>query len=392
MRMRMTMTDNKKYKKIQNDMERQRAIRTHLLRNGWITVLCAGCLLAGGCSADGEAGPGREEPGSTSALSISSLNVSQARTRAASAGYTEITDPGAQMGLFRKKAGTWYTVTVENLPYEYHIVDGTPRWEAPAGATAAGTLWLDHHQAQISACYPYNSALAVANPGTGDGIVKLTAAERDTASPQDLWYGHDTADNRNPRIAYMQLRQAYCRMQVTVVYDKNFSYTAGETYLYELTISGGRAADDTQNTGIYSTGTLDTFADGTDGYLYTAKDYKAIAKANSGEAYKLGETAADTGAKFDLMMLPNTLTGAVNFSVVLGGTTKGTDTREMNVDIPAADFGSKLEPGKIYSVKLTIKGMDITKVMTATTDWNPTVTSGTGTTADGQKHFDMSVE
>lgn len=377
-------------------MERKRLNRTHLLRNGWTALLCAACLLAGGCTADSEtgseAGTNRDEPGTPVALSISSLNVSQPHTRAASAGYTEITDPGAQMGLFRKKEGTWYTATVENLPYEYRIIDGVPRWAAPPSATAAGTLWLNHYEAQIAACYPYNSDLAVANTGTGDGIVKLTAAEREAAAPQDLWYGHTSANNRNPHIGSLQLRQAYCRMQVTVVYDKNFSYTAGDTYLYDLTISGGRAAGDTQNTGIYSTGTLDTFCDGMDGYAYVTKDYTAISKAASGEAYPLGETADATRAKFDLMLLPNTLTGAVNFSVVVGGTAKGTDTREMNVDIPAADFGGTLEPGKIYAVKLTIKGMDITKVMTATTDWNPTVTKGSGTTADGQQHFDLSVE
>lgn len=373
-------------------MERKRLIPTHLLRNGWTAVLCMGCLLAGGCSAEQEMGQNPEETGTTVALSISSLNVSQPHSRAASAGYTEITTLGEQMGLFRKKDGTWYTATVENLPYEYRSIDDVNQWAAPASASPAGTLWLNHYEAQIAACYPYNSALAVANAGTGDGIVKLTATERDTDAPQDLWYGHASANNRTPFISTMQLRQAYCRMQVTVVYDKNFSYTATDAYLYDLTISGGRLAGDTQNTGIYSTGTLDTFSDGMDGYTYLTKDYNAISKANSGEAYKLGETAADTRAKFDLMMLPNTLAGPVKFSVVIGGTAKGTDTREMNVDIPAADFGGKLEPGKIYTVQLTIKGMDISKVMSVTTDWNPTFVNGSGTTADGRTHFDMSVE
>ena len=374
-------------------MERKRVILTHLLRGGWMAVLCASCLLPGGCTADPEAELSREGADATpAALSISSLNVSQTHTRASSAGYTEITALGEQMGLFRKKDGTWYTVTVENLPYEYRSIEGVNLWTAPASATAAGILWLNHYDAQIAACYPYNSALPLANAGTGDGIVKLAAAERNADTPQDLWYGHTTANNRNPYISAMQLRQAYCRMQVTVVYDKNFSYTAENTYLYNLDITGGRQAGDTQHTGIYSIGTLDTFKDGMDGYVYTTKDYAAINKATSGEAYLLAETAEDTRAKFDLMMLPNALTGAVNFSVVVGGTAKGTDTREMNVDIPAADFGGKLEPGKIYAVTLTIKGMDISKVMSATTDWNPTITSGTGTTADGEKHFDLSVE
>lgn len=369
-------------------MERKRVICTHLLRSGWIALLCMGCLLPGGCTAGSDAEPGGEETDATpTALSIASLNVSQPDSRAASAGYTEITTLGERMGLFRKKAGTWYTALVENLPYEYRSIDNVFQWAAPESAPPAGTLWLNHYDAQIAACYPYNPALSLANSGTGNGIINLTAAERNANSPQDLWYGHTTANNRTPFIDAMQLRQAYCRMQITVVYDKNFSYTAGDTYLYELTISGGRVANDTQSTGIYSAGTLDTFKDGMEGYTYGTKEYKAIYD----KAYQLGETAETTNAKFDLMMLPNSLTDAVKFSVVVGGA-KGSDTREMNVDIPADDFGGSLEPGKIYTVKLTIKGMDISKVTTVTTDWNPTIITGTGTTADGQQHFDMSVE
>lgn len=374
-------------------MERKRVICTHLLRSGWIALLCMGCLLPGGCTAGSDAEPGGEETDATpTALSIASLNVSQPDSRAASAGYKEINTLGEQMGLFRKKSGTGYTTTVENLPYEYRSIDDVFQWAAPASATPAGTLWLNHYKAEIAACYPYNKDLSLANSGTGDGIIKLIAAERNADSPQDLWYGHTIANNRTPFIDAMQLRQAYCRMQITVVYDKNFSYTAGDTYLYELTISEGRIANDTQKTGIYSTGTLDMFKDDMSGYTYITKDYAAISKATSGEAYQLGETAETTNAKFDLMMLPNSLTGAVNFKVLVGGATKGSDTRTMNVDIPAADFGDSLEPGKIYTVKLTIKGMDISKVTTATTDWNPTIITGTGTTADGQQHFDMSVQ
>lgn len=373
-------------------MERKRVICTQLLRSGWIALLCMGCLLPGGCTAGPDAEPGGEEAVATpAALRIASLKVSRPDSRAASSaeGYTAITTPGAQMGLFRKKDGTWYTATVENLPYEYRSIDGVLQWAAPALATTpAGTLWLNHYEAQIAACYPYNNALSLANPGTGNGIINLTASERSTDSPQDLWYGHTSANNRNPAIGAMQLRQAYCRMQITVVYDKSFSYTAGDTYLYELSISGGRATPDTQNTGIYSTGTLDTFKDGMNGYTYITQDYVAITKAASGEAYQLGETAGDTRAKFDLMMLPNTLTDAVKFSVVVGGDNKSSDTRTMAVDIPAADFGGSLDPGKIYTVKLTIKGMDISKVTTVTTDWNPTVINGPNT----EDHFDMTVQ
>lgn len=374
-------------------MERKRVICTHLLRSGWIALLCMGCLLPGGCTAGSDAEPGGEGTDATpTALSIASLNVSQPDSRAASAGYTEITTPGEQMGLFRKKDGTWYTALVENLPYEYRIIDGVPQWAAPASATPAGTLWLNHYDARIAACYPYNAALSLVNTNTGNGVINLTAAERSADSPQDLWYGHITANNRTPFIDALQLRQAYCRMQITVVYDRSFSYTAGDAYLYELTISGGRTTPDTKSTGIYSAGTLDMFKDGMDGYSYTTQDYAAISKATSGEAYKLGETADDTHAKFDLMMLPNTLTGAVNFKVLVGGATKGSDTRTMNVDIPAKDFGGSLESGKIYTVKLTIKGMDISKVMSVTTDWNPTIINGSGTTADGQQHFDLYME
>lgn len=374
-------------------MERKRVICTHLLRSGWIALLCMGCLLPGGCTAGSDAEPGGEETDTTpTALSIASLNVSQPDSRAASTGYTEINTLGEQMGLFRKKDGKWYTALVENLPYEYRSIDGVLQWAAPASTAPAGTLWLNHYEAQIAACYPYNSALSLADSGTGNGIINLTAAERSADSPQDLWYGHTTATNRTPFIDALQLRQAYCRMQITVVYDKSFSYTADDTYLYELTISGGRTNPDTQNAGIYSTGTLDTFKDGMEGYAYIAKDYAAISKTTSGKAYKLDETAETTQAKFDLMMLPNSLTGAVKFKVLVGGATNSSDTRTMEVDIPADDFGGSLEPGKIYTVKLTIKGMDISKVTTVTTDWNPTIISGPGTTTDGQQHFDMSVE
>lgn len=373
-------------------MERKRVICTQLLRSGWIALLCMGCLLPGGCTAGPDAEPGGEEAVATpAALRIASLKVSRPDSRAASSaeGYTAITTPGAQMGLFRKKDGTWYTATVENLPYEYRSIEGVYQWAAPALATTpAGTLWLNHYEAQIAACYPYSNALSLANPGTGDGIINLTATERSADSPQDLWYGHTSANNRNPAIGALQLRQAYCRMQITVVYDKSFSYTAGDTYLYELSISGGREVNDTKNTGIYSTGTLDMFKDGMSGYTYIAKDYKAITKSDSDKAYQLGETAETTKAIFDLMMLPNSLTGPVKFSVVVGGDNKSSDTREMNVDIPADDFGGSLDPGKIYTVKLTIKGMDISKVTTVTTDWNPTVINGPNT----DNHFDMTVQ
>ncbi len=347
-------------------------------------VAMASCLLAGCTQDEMPAATGAASPAGGYYLQPGTVEVltqeGGPQTRA-TAGYTAVTTENAQMGLFRKKSGTTYT-TLQNVPYKYMKANGqtTLAWWATGGD--AQTVWLHPAtNADIAACYPYNASLSLA---TGEGIVNLTAAIRNASTPQDLWYAHCTANGSDCK-KNLQLTQAYCRMQLTLLIDKSATYTS-EPYLYYLMIEGGRASTTSATDGIFSAGTLDLFKDAASAYTLGAKDFTPVnVTANN---YQITDNASTTKAAFDLMMIPATLTGAVKLTIKTGGSSGA--AKEMSVSIPAADFGGSLLAGKIYKVSVKIKGTDIDEFSSVTTDWSPAVSSGSGTTVNGQKYFDFS--
>lgn len=333
----------------------------------------AACLLITGCGQDAtplaEAAAKADATGESLQLGAVEILAQEGEpaTRA-TAGYTALTTENAQMGLFRKVDGAVYTA-LQNVPYTYKKPAGetTLEWLPDGGDDQ--TVWLHPTtQANIAACYPYNASLS---PVSGkEGVVNLTAAIRNTATPQDLWYGHCQANGARPKVASLSLNQAYARLQITVLIDESVSYVE-RPYLYKLVISGGRVDGTSTTDGIFSTAELDMYQDAANAYTRGTKDYTPVdITANT---YQITDNATTTKAAFDLMMIPAALTDAVTLTVSVGGTT--TNAKTMSVSIPAADFGSKLEAGKIYKVSVKIKGTDISEFGIVTTDWNPT-TSG----------------
>lgn len=281
-------------------------------------------------------------------------------------GYKSLTTPDAQIGLFRKSDGSTYS-KMENKLYQYKSSDG--------GATYA---WLPNKitdaiqlhpttVADIAAYYPYNASPSMV--AGKEGVINLSAAIRNEDAPQDLWYNHFQASGANAKIASLLLNQAYARMQITIVCDELVS-NVERTYLYKLAISGGRTAPASSTDGIFSAAELDMYQDAANAYTRGTKDYTPVnITANT---YQITDNAITTKAAFDLMAIPAALTDAVTLTVTVGETTANAKT--MSVSIPAADFGRKLEAGKIYKVSVKIKGTDISEFSTVTSpDWDPTI-------------------
>lgn len=337
---------------------------------------CLACLLAASCE---QTDITAATPATGSALQLGVVEkltgAEGAKTRAA-AGYEEMA-VGDRLGLFRKgeTVGTYTYTALRNVPYEYKKADAgatTPEWLPTGGDNNTVWLHLTAH-ANVAACYPYSTALPLVSGKEDAGIVNLAAAIRNASTPQDLWYAHCTANGSDCK-KDLQLTQAYCRMQLTLLIDKSATYTS-EPYLYYLKIEG-----------VYSSATLDLFKDAASAYTLGAKDFTPVnVTANT---YQITDNAGTTKAAFDLMMIPATLTGAVKLTIKTGGSSGA--AKEMSVSIPAADFGGSLAAGKIYKVSVKIKGTDIDEFSSVTTDWSPAVSSGSGTTVNGQKYFDFS--
>lgn len=342
-------------------------------------ALAASCLLMAGCGQD-EA-PGGEASGTGVALQLGSVEVLTPKTGTATratVGYTDITTENDRIGVFRKANAT-YTV-LQNVPYEYMKLPGQTVLEwLPAGGDEQ-TVWLyPAAQADIAVYYPYNENLSLA---AGTGVVNLASAIRNASTPQDLWYGHCQASGKNYKVASLSLNQAYARMKIIFVTDESVSYVE-KPYLYKLVLSGGRADASSTTDGIFSAATLDMY---TGIYTRGTKDYTPVDITTN--TYQAAGTAETTQAVFDLMAIPAALTDAINLTVNVGGTASTAKT--MNLSIPAADFGGKLEAGKIYKVSVKIKGTDIGEFSTVvTTSWDTSLLSGNGTTVDGQRYYDF---
>lgn len=338
----------------------------------------ASCLLAG-CSR--EEMPADGSPAESHFLQLGTVEVltqeGEGVTRAA-AGYTELKTENAQMGLFRKKNGEVYTY-LSNVPYEYMQPSGQSEmgWWPTGGADK--TVWLHPStNADIAAYYPYNASLS---PVSGkEGVVNLSAAVRDKDAPQDLWYSHLQANGHDYK-RDLQLVQAYCRMQLTLLIDESETYVS-KPHLYYLKIEGGRAPASSDTVGIFSAATLDLY---TGVYIRGAKEYVPVDV--TADNYEITGDVTTTKAAFDLLMIPAILTDSVKLTVKTGGNSGA--AKEMSVSIPPANFGGSLAAGKIYKVSVKIKGMDISEFSSVTTDWNPVIFPGPNVALDGQKYFDF---
>lgn len=338
----------------------------------------ASCLLAG-CSREEMPADGSPVGGHSLQLgTVEMLTQEGEGVTRATVTYTELKTENAQLGLFRKKNGAVYTY-LPNVPYKYMQPSGQSEmgWWPTGGDDK--TVWLHPStNADIAACYPYNESLSLV--AGKEGVVNLSAAIRNPDAPQDLWYNHLQANGLDYK-RDLQLVQAYCRMQFTLLIDKSETYVS-EPYLYYLKIEGGRASGSSTTDGIFSTATLDLY---TDTYTRDAKEYVPVNV--TADSYRITEDASSTQAAFDLMMIPATLTGPVKLTVKTGGSSGA--AKEMSIEIPAAKFGDSLAAGKIYKVSVKIKGMDISEFSSVTTDWDPAIFSGPNTTVDGQKYFDF---
>lgn len=289
----------------------------------------------------------KESP-SGSSLQLGTVQVltqmNNALTR--TVGYTSLTEPDAQIGLFRKSDGSTYS-KMENKLYQYKNSDGgtTYAW-LPNKITDAIQLHPTT-AADIAAYYPYNASPSMV--ADKEGVINLSAAIRNESAPQDLWYNHFQASGTDYQ-KNLSLGHAYCRMKITILKDG----VADTKNLYSLKISGGRASTPSTTDGIFSTGTLDMFS-GT--YTGGTQDYTPINNIST-DTYPITNDANTTKAVFDLMMIPTTLSDDVTMTVTVGESSDNTST--MSASIPADDFNGKLTAGNIYNLSARIKGSTIT--------------------------------
>ena len=289
----------------------------------------------------------KESP-SGSSLQLGTVQVltqmNNALTR--TVGYTSLTEPDAQIGLFRKSDGSTYS-KMENKLYQYKNSDvGTTYAWLPNKITDAIQLHPTT-AADIAAYYPYNASPSMV--AGREGVINLSAAIRNEKAPQDLWYNHFQASGTDYQ-KNLSLGHAYCRMKITILKDG----AADTKNLYSLKISGGRASTTSTTDGIFSTGTLDMFS-GT--YTGGTQDYTPINNIST-DTYPITNDASTTKAIFDLMMIPTTLSGAVTMTVTVGESSGNAST--MSASIPAVDFNGKLTAGNIYNLSARIKGSTIT--------------------------------
>lgn len=288
-----------------------------------------------------------KESTSGSSLQLGTVQVltqmNNALTR--TTGYTSLTTPDAEMGLFRKSNGEIYS-KMENVRYQYKRPDTESPYAWSPYDDASNIRLHPTTLADIAAYYPYNASPLMV---TGkEGVINLSAAIRKNAS-QDLWYNHFLASGTNYK-KNLSLGHAYCRMKITILKDG----VTDTKNLYSLKISGGRASTTSTTDGIFSTGTLDMFS-GT--YTGDTQDYTPVNDI-SANTYPITNDASTTKAVFDLMMIPTTLSGDVTMTVTVGESSDNVST--MSASIPAVDFGGKLTAGNIYNLSARIKGSTIT--------------------------------
>lgn len=333
-----------------------------------ILPFVCGTLIAAGCTTD--ASFERQEGEVAMNLSEVRLPAEEVETRAGMV----IENPNAEMGFFRKGSG--YYTTMKNIPYVYEAGKGWhPRKEEE-------TVWLHHETADLVAYYPYNASL-LQIPGK-TGVVRLTAGIRGTKNSQDFWYKRFTASNRDSQVGFT-LEQAYCRMLVTFVIDDTSGYVE-EPYLYSFKMSGLKQYADLdlfQGTKSKNLGIIN---------VVDVTDYS--------NAYVVKADAAETKAKFDLLIIPgsdnsNMYDDQVILEVTVGGTRFGEDTKTMRAYVPYVAFGKGtsnegvLVPGNVYQLTVKIKGSQIGGVATAMLNgWQSIRLDGDGDlTSTGKDHY-----
>lgn len=215
------------------------------------------------------------------------------------------------------------------------IYSGAPRnlW------LPADSIWLNEHFADLAVYAPYD----VTQPTTG--VLNLVAGLRTDAS-KDIGYKHFTANNRtqkdNPASLSLVLNHIYTRL--TFVFYRDVSYSSTAT-ISNLKLTG---AD------IYTKAVFNPF-DENEVSRYTCSapgvDVPLSVPLTVGEN-------KETGAIFDLLLIPSTLTEGITATVIVDG-------RKMQIMIPQGSFANRLEAGKQYrvAVKLMAAGLNITSVI-----------------------------
>lgn len=269
------------------------------------------------------------EDGTRTSLGIVSafLNSDAIATRASS--YP--TDGMHRIGFFVKADVPNGYTSVSNRE---GIYSGAPRnlW------LPIDSIWLNEHLADLAVYAPYDAT----QPTTG--VLNLVAGLRTDAS-KDIWYKHFTANNRTqrdtPASLSLLLNHVYTRL--TFVFYRDVSYSSAAT-VSDLKLTG---------TNIYTKAVFNPF-DENEVSRYTCSvpgvDVALSVPLTAGED-------KETGAVFDLLLIPRTLTEGITATVTV-------NSREMQVTIPPGSFANRLEAGKHYrvTVKLMAAGLDITSV------------------------------
>lgn len=265
----------------------------------------------------------------------------QADTRAATyTTYDPTKDGAAQyIGFFVKEDATAGYEACNNRRGSYD--DVLKQWTANTG------IWLNDHAADVAVYAPYDPLQP------SDGTLRLTAATRNAAKPQDVWLNRFTATNAAPTVAKVQLNQLFTRFTISLTKDATFTPDATIT---GLTITG----KEVHGSCIYSPFEASPYVgDGAKRFtpVVTAQTLKSTTDA----------------ATYDLLMIPVALTERIVFIFTVNGA-------PMKFSLRTDVFsGKKLEAGKNYQVAVKLKPGVLNVFSVTMEDWDqqPEIDAGT---------------
>ena len=319
----------------------------------FVPVVLGVSLLLCSCSAEGT--PANNDYGESVPLSIQNLYLEgELATRT---GGTPLTADGTTIGIFLTNAGG-YTPMYKNT----YVCSGG-KW------SSADPVCVDRRTGRAIGVYDPNSLVSF---GTNSSVTANTLQ----AQPYDeakLWY-YDNAsvtsvNNADATVAF-SMKCAYSRLSFVISLNDNFPHACKVSRIIIKPTSGN----------FYTTANVDI----SDGALTGTAVANYTIDTSALPMNTTGLIAGAPDTSIDHLFPAQTLTPGAGLIFTL--TTEGTD---YSVAVPAATFNT-IQRGMHYTVQIEMTGIGMD--VSVTTDWNPTITGGTGTTADGQKHFDMSVE
>lgn len=319
-----------------------------------LVYISAVCTLLCSCS-NSDNPVVNPDNGSKTALAVSSASMDAFATRS----VTELTTDGAAIGMFLKDDATNGYVAADNSNVQYvYTAANTPKW---GGAGAADVIYLNDHDAQVCAYYPYSAAV------TDPAAVALTSQENLLDGTKDMSYSiynTGTLNNTNNEIA-LTMNHAYAKITFSITRDESYASTCAITHisLEDATTPDSKLVKSSFlniTDGTYAAVGVDPATEAITGAV--GFDVDATTAVYDG----IADAATPTPEDVSVLLVPvAALDDATKISFTVDGNVMST-----TLDTSAASGILKaLAAGTNYKINVTIKGKGLQVTKVDITDW-----------------------